>query len=45
MRSIIGLVCVSVIAGCVIGIYKSIRKIGEINKRCGERIKSSKGGK
>lgn len=45
MKIIIGLTCVSVIAGCVIGIYKSIRKIGEINKRCGERIKSSKGGK
>ena len=45
MRTIIGLTGVCVIVGCVIGIYKSIRKIGEINKRCGERIKSSKGGK
>ena len=42
MKSTIRLVCDSVIAGCVIAMYKTICKIGEINKRCGERIKSSK---
>lgn len=45
MLSIIRLVCVSVIAGCIICMYKSIRKMGEINKRRRERFKYSKGGK